>query len=570
MRFSVCWETIIRDISDKIMIRSQVKEFLDSCFEQGVDEGLWGKGAAGKYVVELPKHEGQGDFATNFALVLAGIEKKNPRELAARLADKLTADKSLIDHVEVAGPGFVNIFINDDVWRNVIGRIIEQGTGFGRSDVGKNRKVMVEFVSANPTGPLSIGHGRQAILGDSIARLLAVTGHDVFREYYYNDAGRQMRVLGESTRARYLELLGETFTFPEDGYQGEYIIDIARSLVAEYGSDLKDTEEVDPFKKQAEQYIFKDISSTLGRMGIAFDNYYNERSLYDDGHIDNVVAELREKGYVYEKDNAVWFKTTEFGHEQDRVIIKSSGEPTYRLPDIAYHREKFRRDFDWLIDIFGSDHIATVPDVLAGVKALGYNPDKVTVVLHQFVTLTRDGKQVKMSTRKANFITVDELLDEVGVDPVRFFFMMRKADSQMEFDLDLAKKESQENPVYYLQYGHARLCAIQRQAVEKGVDQVDFSQIDKTLLNQPEELLLLKTMSGFPAMVESSALELAPHKFIFYLLELAGQFHSYYNKHKVLTDDMALSQARLCLIGALRVVLKNGLEFVGLKAPERM
>jgi arginyl-tRNA synthetase len=552
------------------MIRSQLKNVLEACFEEGVTEGLWSDKAAEKFTVELPKHEGQGDFSTNFALVLAGIEKKNPREIAGQISAKLTKVTELVERVDVAGPGFVNVFIKPQVWCNLISQILDTAEKFGESDIGARRKVMVEFVSANPTGPLSIGHGRQAILGDSIARLLEVTGHDVFREYYYNDAGRQMRVLGESTRARYLELIGAPFEFPEDGYQGEYIIDIAKSLVEEHGDSLKDHEDVTPFKRQAEKFIFNDISGTLARMDITFDNYYNEQSLYTDGHIDDVVNELRQKGLVYEKDNATWFKTTELGQEQDRVIIKSSGEPTYRLPDIAYHREKFRRNFDWLIDIFGSDHIATVPDVLSGVSALGYDPSKVTVVLHQFVTLTRDGKQVKMSTRKANFVTVDELIDEVGVDPVRFFFMMRKADSQLEFDLDLATKQSQENPVYYVQYGFARLCAILRQAEEKGVVIPDFSDIDSSLLVEPEELNLLKTMSSFPQVIESSALDLAPHKIIFYLMELAGQLHSYYNKHKVLTDNVPLSGARLCLIRAIQVVLKNGLNMVGISAPERM
>ena len=450
----------------------------------------------------------------------------------------------------------------------MIPAILSAGRDFGRSTAGAGRRVMVEFVSANPTGPLSIGHGRQAILGDAIARLLTATGHEVFREYYYNDAGRQMRVLGESTRARYLQLLGESAAFPEDGYQGEYIVDIARSLLLERGDSLKNHTEVTPFKEQAEQAIFRDISATLERMGIHFDNFYNEQSLYADGHLDSVVAELRDKGYVYEKEGAVWFRTTAFGHDQDRVIIKSSGEPTYRLPDIAYHREKFRRGFDWLVDIFGSDHIATVPDVLAGVEALGYDPGKVTVVLHQFVTLVRDGKQVKMSTRKANFITVDELLDEVGIDPVRFFFMMRKADSQLEFDLGLATRQSQDNPVFYVQYGHARLCAILRQAEERGI--VVEGVAERELLTAAEELKLLQSLSSFPAVVESSALELAPHRIIFYLMELAGQIHSYYNKYKVIGDDPSLSRARLDLVMALRIVLGNGLEMVGLTAPERM
>ena len=552
------------------MIRGRLKNVLDRCFDLGVAEGLWTAVACNKFTVELPKHEGMGDFATNMAMVVAGAEKKNPRELAKTIVEKLAKESHLIARLDIAGPGFINISINPDVWRQLIPTIFAAGASFGKSTVGGKRKVMVEFVSANPTGPLSVGHGRQAILGDSIARLLTATGHDVFREYYFNDAGRQMRVLGESTRARYLELLGENSEFPEDGYQGQYIIDIARSLVEEYGDSLKDHADVTPFKKQAESHIFKDISGTLERLGIVFDNYFNEHSLYENGHIDDVVAILREKGYVYEKDNAVWFKTTAFGHEQDRVIIKSSGEPTYRLPDIAYHREKFRRNFDWLIDIFGSDHIATVPDVLAGVSALGYDPSKVTVVLHQFVTLTRDGKTVKMSTRKANFVTVDELIDEVGIDPVRFFFMMRKADSQLEFDLALATKESQENPVYYVQYGYARLCSILRQAVERGLAEIDPLNTDLSLLVEPEEMKLLKILSTFPAAVESSALELAPHKIIFYLMELAGLLHSYYNKHKVITDDLPLSRARLCLITVLQGVLKNGLHMVGLTAPEKM
>jgi arginyl-tRNA synthetase len=552
------------------MIRSRLKNVLDECFRRGVSDGLWSAAAEGKYALELPKHEGQGDFSTNLALVLAGIEKGNPRQFAAKIVELLAIETDLIERLEIAGPGFVNIFIKIDVWPALIPQILDRGVGFGYSDIGGKRKVMVEFVSANPTGPLSIGHGRQAILGDSIARLLSVTGHDVFREYYYNDAGRQMRVLGESTRARYLELLGLESTFPEDGYQGDYILDIARSLIDEVGDSLKDHADVTPFKEKAERHIFKDISGTLERMGIRFDNYFNEHSLYEDGKIDEVVAELRAKGHVYEKDGAVWFRTTEFGQEKDRVIIKNTGEPTYRLPDIAYHREKFRRNFDWLINIFGSDHIATVPDVLSGVRALGYDDSKVTVVLHQFVTLTRDGKQVKMSTRKATFVTVDELIDEVGVDVVRFFFMMRKADSQLEFDLDLATKESQENPVYYVQYAHARLSSILTQAGEKGIAKVGFAAIDPALLVQPEELLLLKTMAAFPAMIENAALELAPHKVIFYLMELAGQFHSYYNKHKVITEDMALTQARLCLVEALLVVFRNGLSIVGLAAPEKM
>jgi len=428
----------------------------------------------------------------------------------------------------------------------------------------------VEFVSANPTGPLSVGHGRQAVLGDAIARLLTAVGYEVTREYYYNDAGRQMRVLGESTRARYLELLGLPGNFPEDGYQGEYIRDIARELVAAHGEALKDVAEVTPFKEKAEQAIFANIKNTLSQLDVRFDSYFNEHTLYQNGSLDEVIAALREKGLIYEQDGAVWLKTTALGLEQDRVVIKNTGEPTYRLPDIAYHREKFRRDFDWMVNVFGSDHIATVPDVLAGIRALGYDDKKVTVVIHQFVTLTRDGKQVKMSTRKANFVTVDELLEEVGPDVVRFFFLVRRADSQLEFDLDLAKKESQENPVYYVQYAHARLASILRQAAERGLDLGPLPSAPVQLLSEPEELIMLKRLAAYPDMVEGAAINLEPHRVVFYLMELVGQFHSYYNKHRVISDDPLLSRARLWLVVALKTVIGNGLRQVGVSAPETM
>ncbi len=553
------------------MIKARLKKRLDQCFIEGVERGFWTGAAEGLYVVEEPKHASHGDFSTNMAMIIAGKEKKNSRNVADMLVDLLASHTDLLKKVEVAGPGFVNFFVNKAVWQSVPKVVIQAGSDFGLSDIGKGKRVLVEFVSANPTGPLSVGHGRQAVLGDAIARLLAATGHDVTREYYYNNAGRQMRVLGESTRARYLEKLGLPFEFPEDGYQGEYINDIASSLKDEVNDSLKDSDDVTIFKERAEKAIFKDIDTTLNRMEIHFDRYYNECSLYENGLVDDVVSCLRDKGLVYDSDGAVWFKTTEFGQEKDRVIIKSTGEPTYRLPDIAYHREKFRRGYDWMVDIFGSDHIATVPDVLAGVRALGYDDSKVTVVLHQFVTLMRDGKQVKMSTRKANFITIDELLDEVGPDVVRFFFLMRKADSQLEFDLDLATTQSQENPVFYVQYGHARLTSILKKNEETA--HIKLPSLDSAplhLLELPEELNILKAMASYPDLVKNSALDLEPHRIIFFLQELAGQFHSYYNKHRVISDDVPLSQARLWLAQALRIVLKNGLNLVGVKAPETM
>lgn len=552
------------------MVKARVKEVLAGCFQQGVAQGFWPPAAGGAYTVEVPKHEGQGDFSTNLALIVAGREKKKPRDVARQLADMLAVHDDLFAKVEVAGPGFVNVFINPAVWQSVLVPVCTLDKTYGASSVGNGRRVLVEFVSANPTGPLSIGHGRQAVLGDAIARLLAGTGHAVTREYYYNNAGRQMRVLGESTRTRYLELLGRPAAFPEDGYQGDYIRDIAAAIYEETGDSLADCQDVAPFKDKAEKVIFADIRNTLDRLGIRFDNYYNEHSLYQNGLVDDVVRLLRAKGLVYDRDGAVWFKTTELGLDQDRVIIKSSGEPTYRLPDIAYHREKFRREFDWLVDIFGADHIATVPDVLAGVRALGYDDTKVTVVIHQFVTLTRDGKQVKMSTRKATFITVDELLDEVGPDVMRFFFLMRKADSQLEFDLDLATRQSQENPVYYVQYANARLASIQKKAKEKGVARGAIAAAPLTKLVLAEELAMLKSIAAYPALVEGAALELAPHRIIFFLMDLAGQFHRYYNRHMVISEDAELSRARLWLAEGLRIVFRNGLQSVGLNAPESM
>ncbi len=552
------------------MIKSQLKKRVDACFEAGVDKGFWTAAAADKYTVEVPKHEGQGDFSTNLALVVAGIEKKNPRAIAAHLAGMFSGSDDFVDKVNIAGPGFVNFFLNAQVWSSVLIPVFEKKEQFGLADIGGQEKVLVEYVSANPTGPLSIGHGRNAILGDSIARLLEAVGYDVTREYYFNDAGRQMRVLGASTKARYLELLELENVFPEDGYQGDYIYDIAKDIVDESGDSFKDAD-IELFRDKAQAAIFEDINSTLNDMGVRFVNYFNEHTLYEKGLVDSVVDDLRAKGLVYEKDDATWFKTSDFGQEQDRVIIKSTGEPTYRLPDIAYHQEKFRRGFKWMINVFGADHIATVPDVMAGVKALGFDDSLVKVILHQFVTITREGKQVKMSTRKATFITVDELLEEVGADVLRFFFLMRKADSQLEFDIELAKKQSQENPVYYVQYAYARLCSIERQAQEKGIkipDGLDAVSLD--LLKETEEYELLKAIADYPALVTDAAADLAPHRLIFYLMNLAGLFHSYYNKHKVIGDDAELSSARLCFCRGLKTVFRNGLHVVGLTAPETM
>lgn len=553
------------------MIRSQIKAIVDDIFEQGVKSSLWPEALRGKYSVEVPKHKGQGDFSTNLAMIAAGMVKCNPREIAARFIELAGSREKYaeVSKWEIAGPGFVNIFVNPSIWATVLPVIEKEQEHFGLSEKGAGTKVLVEFVSANPTGPLSVGHGRNAVIGDSLARLLKATGYEVQTEYYFNDAGRQMRVLGASTKARYLELLGLDSDFPEDGYQGDYIYDIAKGMVDEFGDSLKDAE-VEVFKDRAKDAIMEDINATLKRIGIRFDGYFNEHTLYEKKLIDDVVSIFEEKDLAYEKEDALWFKSSAFGQEQDRVIIKSSGEPTYRLPDIAYHREKFRRGFDWMINVFGSDHIATVPDVLSGVRALGYDDSIITVVLYQFVTLMREGKQVKMSTRKATFVTVDELVDEVGVDALRFFFLMRKPDNQIEFDLDLAKKQSQENPVYYVQYAHARLCSIARAALEQGIAESDYQAADTSLIMEEEEFALLKAMADFPQLIDGAAQDLAPHRIIFYLMDLASHFHGFYNKHKVLTDDRELAMARLLLCLSVKTVLRNGLTMLGINAPEKM
>ncbi|HTK83290.1 MAG TPA: arginine--tRNA ligase, partial [Bacteroidota bacterium] len=365
---------------------------------------------------EQPRSVEHGDLTTNISMVLAKSSKSNPRQLAQKIVENLKTDSSLVDRVEIAGPGFINFHFTNKFYQQQLSEILKRGNEFGRLDVGRRKKTQVEFVSANPTGPLTVGHGRGAVFGDTVARLLEWTNYDVTREYYFNNAGRQMRILGDSVRLRYLQLLGETVDFPEDYYQGEYIKDIARHLQESYGDKKKSDGAEGIFKQQAETEIFEDIKGTCKRLGVVFDVFYNENSLYDAGKVKEVIDEFKRKDLAYDQDGAVWLKTSMMGGEKDKVIVKSTGEPTYRLPDIAYHREKFRRGFELIIDVLGADHIATYPDVLAGLKALGFNPDQVKVLIHQFVTIVQGGEVVKMSTRKANFITLDELMDEVGAD----------------------------------------------------------------------------------------------------------------------------------------------------------
>ncbi len=553
------------------------------------------------FAIEVPRQKEHGDFSCNAAMLLAKRLGRKPRELAVELQERLGDAGGLIVRAEVAGPGFLNVVLASAGWQDRIHEILNEGARFGRSECARpgqrKPRIQVEFVSANPTGPLSTGHGRQAVLGDCIARLLQATGCEVTREYYFNDGGRQMRVLGESVKARYLEQLGRAaaptaaaladpehawqdaieglpVVFPKDGYQGDYIVDIAVGLIEKQGAALVDEPGDGRFREVAQATIFENIQATLTRIGIVFDVYFNERSLYTDGKLEQALADLRAAGLVYDADGAVWFKATACGLDRDRVVIKSSGEPTYLMPDIAYHRDKFRRGFDHVIDIQGADHIEQFPFVREATARLGADRDRMELVMHQFVTITSGGERVKQSTRKATFVTVDELVDDVGADVFRFFMIERKRDGHLDFDLDLAKdKNWKKNPAYYVQYAHARTHGIERKAVEAGVAMPEAHGFDASRLVLPEEIELVKKLVEFPEVVGRAAESREPHHIAYYLREVAGLWNPYLqdgDRHRVLSEDPALSAARLGLALAVRHVLTSGLGLLGVSAPVRM
>ncbi|MCA0269785.1 MAG: arginine--tRNA ligase [Bacteroidetes bacterium] len=543
---------------------------------------------------ETPGNPEHGDLATNAALQLAKPLRRAPRQIADAIAAKLreTADPDRIAAVEVAGPGFLNIRFSDRYLAAALRDLRSHGDGYGRTDAHAGQTALVEFVSANPTGPLTVGHGRNAVLGDTVASLLEAVGYAVTREYYFNDAGRQMRILGQSVRARYDALVDPAMptkdvsgnlvpeTFPDDGYLGGYIEDIARSLYDAHGDALAASDDETPFKQAAQAAIFQDIEGTMRRLGVEMDTYFNEHTLYqqpDTGEkapIYQVVDTLNERGYIAERDGAVWLLTSKTGkvgkdgEPVDTVLVKSSGEPTYRLPDIAYHVNKLNRGFDLALDVFGADHIATYPDVLLGLDLLGYDSKKVDVLVYQFVTLVRGGEQVKMSTRKANYVTLDELMDDVGVDVTRYFFLMRSPGTHLEFDLDLAKEASDKNPVFYLQYAHARICSILRKAEETGL--VLSSDADLSLLTHPSEIDLTKALLHFPQTVARAAEQREPHLVAGYLREVASAFSQVYRDSRIVGEEKNLAEARLALADATRIVLGNGLRLLGLNAPEKM
>ena len=519
-------------------------------------------------LIQLPKNSDHGDFATNVALQLGNQISSSPKDIAKTLIEHLILDYSdLIESAEIAGPGFINIRINKNAISQQLYEVLKSDKNYGKNSNGNGKKAQVEFVSANPTGPLTVAHGRGAILGDVISSILNWNGYKVEREYYYNNAGRQMHRLGESVKSRYLELLGEKTSFPDEGYVGEYIINIAQKLIDDNGDAIKNND-IEIFTRAAEANIFIQIKNTLDRIGLNFNNFFNENSLYESGAIDTVVNKLKQKKLIYKRENATWFRASEVGREQDRVIIKSSGEPTYRLPDIAYHKNKFDRNYDLMIDVLGADHMDAYPDVMAAISQLGCDTKKMKVVIHQFVTLTDKGSPIKMSTRKAQYITLDELIDEVGKDVVRYFFIMRGTNSHLNFDMSLAKEESDENPVFYLQYAHARLSNILKHAESLGYSIND--KINLSVLTLESEIQLIKLLLEFPNIISKAKDNLEPQTIATFLQTLAGMFHKYYAKERVVTDNEDKTLARLILVKSLKIVISNGLSLLGIDAPDRM
>jgi arginyl-tRNA synthetase len=522
-------------------------------------------------LVERPRDASHGDYATNAALALAKAARRNPRELAQRFAGDLQAALAdLVESVDVAGPGFINMRLTSGARQQVVDAILAAGDRYGESAARAGERVLVEFVSANPTGPLHVGHGRQAALGDAIANLLESQGAQVTREFYYNDAGQQIENLAMSVRARAREILGESGEFPEDGYRGEYIRELAQRYLEEVGNDLSD---IEPIRRFAVAELRKEQDRDLAAFGVRFDRFYLESSLYADGRVDATVARLVAAGVTYEHQGALWLRTTSFGDDKDRVMRKSDGGYTYFVPDIAYHVTKFERGFERAINVQGSDHHGTIARVRAGLQALGVGvaPNYPDYVLHKMVTVMRGGEEVKISKRAGSYVTLRDLIDEAGRDAVRFFLVSRKADSEFVFDIDLARSQSEENPVYYVQYAHARVASVLKQA-GMPVDEARarLRGADLSSLESRYETPLLRRLADFPDEVALAARELAPHQLTFYLKDLAQEFHSYYNAERFLVDDLRIRSARLALIVAVGQVLRNGLTLLGIGAPDAM
>ena len=543
-------------------ITKYIKEnILISLIDYKIDIGLE------DFSLSPPKQESFGDLSSNIALLISKQIQKNPLEIAEEIKKTmLHQNLNDIEDITATQPGFINFVIKPSYYQNNLKLIIKNQENFGKDFKGKGKSANVEFVSANPTGPLTVGHGRNAVIGDTVSNILEWHDYNVTREYYYNDAGKQMRTLGQSVESRYFEYVKKPFEFPSDGYQGEYIIEIAKNIANNYGESLEQNDE--KFLTEAEKVIFGQIENSLNSLGIKFDTFTNEKSFYESGAIKKLLSQLKSKELIYQKDDATWYKSTKVGAKQDKVYIKSTGEPTYRLPDTAYHKDKIKRGYDVIVDVFGADHTDTYPDVLSALGALGLKTEHIKILIYQFVTLVKNGEKVKMSTRKADFITLDDLVDELSVDIVRYFFIMRSMNTHLDFDLNLAKDQSDKNPVFYLQYAYARICNIIRYGENQGFK---FSEkFDTTLLNESSEIKLLKLMSNFPTMMETALETLEPQTIAIYLQDLASSFHKFYGNCKVITDDEKLSQSRLGLIKGAKIIISIGLSILGLSAPEKM
>jgi len=539
------------------MIEKTLKSFIEGYLKNnGFTLSNWN--------VSINTKEGFGDYSSNIALILGKKIGKNPMDIAEEIVSSHNKEENLFT-LSATKPGFVNFHISIDYYFDIIANILNQDINFAKPHK-RDQSANVEFVSSNPTGPLTAGHGRNTILGDMVSNILSWHGYDVTREYYYNNAGKQMRMLGESSYAKYANKIGKDVPVPENGYVGEYLDDIAEEMIKQFGKEL-DRDSLH-FRTFTEQKIFESIKNTLKNLGIEFDLFSQEQKFYDNGAIDNVLEALEKKSLSYKKDGAIWFKTTSLGKEEDKVLVKSTGEPTYRLPDIAYHIDKVDRGFDLIVDIFGADHIDTYPDVLLGLEALDKKVDHIKVIVHQFVTLKKNNEVVKMSTRKANFITLDALIEELGVDVVRYFFIMRGANSHLDFDFDLAKDESEKNPVYYLQYAHARISNL---LIRYKNDIKEDADLDLSLLKEKDEIVLIKKLSEFPTKMNEIHDSLEPRKLATYLEEVAASYHKFYGNHKVINiDNIPLSYARKNLCNATQIILKAGLAILGITAPEKM
>ena len=552
------------------MIRKRIAVVLEEAVERCKEKGLFPRDVDIRAGIEIPREEGHGDYSTTAAFSLAKPLRRSPAQIAAILIEHMDYGETC-SKAEIAGNGFINFFVKDEVFRSALREIKDGDIDAFIPDTGKGAPVLLEFVSANPTGPLHIGHGRGAAVGDVLANMLKKAGYKVTKEYYVNDAGRQIDTLGRSVYLRWKELQGETVEYLGDLYQGDYVREIAAGLIRDGTPIPEDENRAIPFLARfAAEIVMAGIQGDLEGFRVHFDNYYRETGLYERGLVDDTIRVLKEKGCLFEEEGALWFKSSLLGDEKDRVIVKSDGEKTYLASDIAYHRDKFDRGFEILIDIWGSDHHGYIARLKASVEALGRNRDAIRIMLIQFVTLLKDGKPVGMSTRSGQFTTLREVTDEVGTDAARFFFLMRKSDAHLEFDLDLAKKTSNENPVYYVQYANARIESIFGLAKEDGIDLATLREADIDLLVLREETELIKEILNYYNVVDTSVRTLEPHRITFYLIGLVGKFHSYYNKVRILKNETDLTRARLVLLKKLQEVIVSGLGILGVSAPERM